>query len=254
MGRQPNAPKQTRNGTYQCWHPGVKKYVNLGTQDFDVAQAIQAGFYGRKSLQSHAAPTILPSVGDPTVPYPQSRDQGADVIDFDKPDASADPHSFFSRMSGKEPEPSAPMQAQTVFSGQTVFAPAPFQPIKPPVTGSKAKPGLTPEQSAKLASGLKKTVANLNVIIVGAGVQMFGRVPAPLDDEEVALLQMGWEMYIDELFAKSKIKPWHLLFAGNVMIATAMYVGGTPIPKKQLPPGDGTKAKSGTVTPIDGGK
>jgi hypothetical protein len=127
-----------------------------------------------------------------------------------------------------------------------------FNPVAPKPT--RQKPGLTPEQSAKIAAGLKKTVTNVNVIVVGAAVQMFGRVPAPLDDEEVALLQLGWEMYIDEMFSRAKIKPWHLLLAGNVMIAAAMYVGGTPV-KKLPPPGDPAKqAKSfqqpATITPI----
>jgi len=156
--------------------------------------------------------------------------------------------------------PSATPSSPSLWNPQPSASPPNLAPVsagtgKP---GRKAKPTLTPEQSAQLASGLKKIVANLNVIIIGAGVQMFGKVPAPLDDDEVKMLEMGWAMLIDELFLKTEVKPWHVLLAGNVMIAAAMYVGGVDIPKKQLPANDPTKAKSVSIVPatmpFDGGK
>lgn len=106
----------------------------------------------------------------------------------------------------------------------------PLPPARNPPSPKVAK-GLTPEETAKLAAGLKKIVTNINVVAVGASVQMFGRVPAPLDDEEIKLLQMGWEMYLDEIFAKKKIKPVHIVLAANIMIAFTMYVGGKPMEK-----------------------
>jgi len=173
----------------------------------------------------------------------------------DKPTDAASILTQWSKGTSNANEPIQPVQATPAPSPPLWPGPSNPAPMVPVSKGGrKPKPTLSPEQSAQLASGLKKIVANLNVIIVGAGVQMFGKVPAPLDDDEVKMLEMGWAMMIDELFLKSEVKPWHVLLAGNVMIAAAMYVGGTPVPKKQLPPGDPTKAKSGTITPIDGSK
>ncbi len=179
-------------------------------------------------------------------------------LDDDKPQDAADILNQWSKQ-GVETNPNAsnstvPQPMVTPASSQNAWGLTPNSPTLAAPKGRKAKATLTPEQSAQLASGLKKIVANLNVIIIGAGVQMFGKVPAPLDDDEVKMLEMGWAMMIDEMFLKSEVKPWHVLLAGNLMIGAAMYVGGTPIPKKALPPADPTKAKSGTLTSIDGSK
>ncbi len=259
MGRHPNVPQLTKNGTYRCWHPGLKKHIGLGTTDYNEACRIQASYYpGREAS---------PGVSGQNANRPLVVGNGVagghmGVMDFDKPEeGKPDASSLLNKWaSGGQPaatppttvtpEPQPEPSIFSSFSSAVAdIVPKPNVPAK----GGRPKQGLTPEQSAKLASGLKKIVTNLNVIAVGAGVQMFGKVPAPLDDEEIELLQMGWEMYIDDIFAKAKIKPWHVLLAGNVMIAASMYVGGTPI-KKGLPAGDASKAKSASVTPIDGGK
>lgn len=263
MGRQPNAPKLTAKGTYECWHPGVKRRINLGVSDYNEALRIQAGFYGssvQPSVPSLGATSVPAELGNP----PVSSDSPGNgppmsILDLDSPDKPLDASNLLS--SWASTKGGASSTSATVTPTASPATPAPVvslfapKPLTGGNTGPKPKPGLTPEQSAKLAAGLKKIVTNLNVILVGAGVEMFGRVPAPLDDEEVQLLQMGWEMFIDEMFVKAKVKPWHVLLAGNVMVGAAMYVGGTPKPKKPaLPPGDPTKAKSAMVTPIDGGK
>jgi len=256
MGRQPNVPQVSRDGTYTCWHPDIKKRVNLGTTDYATACSIQAGFYGRTSIQSMAAAPNPPPMGNPTYPYGRS-EQGTQMInlDDDKPQDASDILNSWAKASQPANESASTNPAVVTTPANVNTPPAIAWAPTPPVgKGRKAKQTLTPEQSAQLASGLKKIVANLNVIIIGAGVQMFGKVPAPLDDDEVKMLEMGWAMMIDEMFLKSEVKPWHVLLAGNLMIGAAMYVGGTPIPKKSLPPPDPTKAKSGSLTSIDGSK
>jgi hypothetical protein len=244
MGRQPNAPSQRRDGSYECWHPGIKRKVNLGQVDYQTALKLQQSFYPQRVSSPTTETVLVPKLEQAPPPSAESRSMSFDFDAEDKPLEAADLLSSWSKSREDKPaEPQTTVKAPeaptpSLASPSTWFAPS--SPAKP--VGKK--PGLSPEQSAKLASGLKKTVANLNIIIVGAAVDMFGRVPAPLDDDEIQLLQMGWEMYIDEMFAKAKIKPWHLLLAGNVMIAAAMYVGGTP-KVKQLPPKDpATVAKS----------
>jgi hypothetical protein len=144
-----------------------------------------------------------------------------------------------------------PVANQTVQTNTGVSA----HPLPPVGTRApKVQKGLTPEQSAKIASGLKKMVVNTNVVVVASAVQMFGRVPAPLDDDEIALLQMGWEMWLDELFLKAKLKPIHLVIVGNLMIAVSMWAAGKPKDKPN-PKTDATTAKAapghGSITPIN---
>ncbi len=258
MGRRPNEPQISRDGTFTSWHPGIKKRVNLGTTDFETARSIQAGFYGRTSVQSVATPPNPPQLGNPAYPYVGSGEGGTPQminLDDDKPADASDILSSWAKSSQPVNEATpAPSSSPSLPTAQPATTPVPWAPAPTVGKGRKAKQTLTPEQSAQLASGLKKIVANLNVIIIGAGVQMFGKVPAPLDDDEVKMLEMGWAMMIDEMFLKSEVKPWHVLLAGNLMIGAAMYVGGTPIPKKALPQADPTKAKSGTLTAIDGSK
>ncbi len=258
MGRRPNEPKQTRNGTYTCWNPSVKKYVNLGTTNRDEAIRRQQGFYSQPLR--HGAPTFVvdraSEMGEPNVASAIAGDEdiaspqrSTAMLDLDEP---LDSDTVLKSWAGvKTDAPSTNSTQAAPLTGQPkTYPPVPGLSPNPILSSkpiqSKIKPGLSPEQNAVLASGLKKTVANLNVVIVGAAVDMFGRVPCALDDEEVKMLELGWELYIDEMFAKAKMKPIHLIIMGNLMIAASMYAGGTPKPKKPATP---PKLESVPTTP-----
>ncbi len=105
-------------------------------------------------------------------------------------------------------------------------------PSLPPVTTISRKPkpvsGLSPEQAQKIGAGLKKIVTKVNIIAAGMCVDMFGRDPAPLEDDEIDLVVLGWEMMLEQYFTKSQPKPWMVLLAGNVMMVMAMYPRGEP--------------------------
>lgn len=128
----------------------------------------------------------------------------------------------------------------------------PYEPIKTEqpsstfvptvINGGKKQKGPTPEQLEKLSKGLYKIATKVNIVAAEACVKFLGKDPCPLDDDEVELLQMGWEMQLNEWFGKSKPEPWMVLLAGNAAILFAMYVRGDDLPKKDEVPSN--------VTPI----
>lgn len=101
------------------------------------------------------------------------------------------------------------------------------------INGGKKPKGPTPEQIEKLSKGLYKIATKVNIVAAEACVKFLGKDPCPLDDDEVELLQMGWEMQLNEWFGKSKPEPWMVLLAGNAAILFAMYVRGDDLPKKE---------------------
>jgi len=257
MGRPPSPPRLNKKGAYECWHPAIKKYVKLGTSDFAEASRIQQGFYGVVQASTPILPDIPSRDNIPDVDMGKPMIINLDEND-DKPKDAANLLAGWAKSSSPmaPPTPVASSPVGTVYqtpisAGHPQNGPG----IATMVTKSNKVPkGLTPEQSAKIANGLKKMVVNTNVVVIGAAVQMFGVVPAPLDREEIELLQLGWELWLDELFNKAKLKPVYLVVVGNIMIAISMYAAGERM-KKPDPKTDPSKAKSApgheaTVHPI----
>lgn len=129
---------------------------------------------------------------------------------------------------GKPPSPSVP----TVSGGSTSTA------IRTTTSASvppRRSGGLTPEQAEKIGRGLKKVMTKINVIGAEVLVRLVGRDPCEVDDDEVELVALGWELMCEQYFTKNKPQPWMVLAAGNVMLVLAMYMRGTPIVKKEDP-------------------
>lgn len=257
MGRRPNAPIQKADGYWYCRHPGLKRTVRLTATSFAEACAEQQSFYG-VDIQTAQMDEIVPSNPVPT----DGGNGGNSVIslDDDKPSSSTDKSaadmlaSWSSDKTSSNTPPPAPQP--TVINIDSPAAPKPaginVRDILP--NAGKAKPkGLSPEQAATIAGALKKMVVNTNIVVMAAAIDIMGYVPAKLDEDEIKLLQMGWEMWMDELLLKAKLKPVHLVIVGNLMIAVSMFAGAKKKEPKQLK-ADTTVAKSSipvaTVTPI----
>lgn len=216
-------------GAYRCYDPRVKKVVSLGTEDFAeatrLADELAQYKYGRKPLDAGggriepttAAPTSdLPGVGGRVDP---SELLGAWV---------ADGGTGVAGPTLTAPQDGTPAADSSPGVGEQRALSLPSAEPRP-----RKKGGLTPEQAAKIGTGMKKIACKLNVVAIGACVQMLGRDPYPVDDDELELLATGWEMWLEELFVKTQPKPWMLVAAGNLLIAFAMYVNGTEIAKPQ---------------------
>lgn len=110
-----------------------------------------------------------------------------------------------------------------IVPGQRAVLPTP-----PRKTGA-----LTPEQAQRLGRGMKSIVCKVNVIAAEGVVKFLGRDPFPLEDEDLQLLALGWELYLEQYFGTKSPPPWLLIVAGNVMVIFAMWMRGTPRPKPE---------------------
>lgn len=109
--------------------------------------------------------------------------------------------------------------------------------VRPTVKTAPPKKGqLTPEQAAKLGRAVNKVACKLNLALLSGAVKFAGRDPFELDDDDVELLALGWELFLDDFFVKNPPKPWMLILAGNVMCAAVMYLRGTPIERETPKP------------------
>jgi hypothetical protein len=136
-------------------------------------------------------------------------------------------------------EPTEPAEQLEAAESQDDSAPD-TEYIPPSSSGSgggcrRRQKGLTPEQVAKLAAGMKKAVVKVNIFAAELCVGFLGRDPCPLDDDEVELLSVGWEMMLEEWFGKNRPEPWMIIVAGNVAVLLAMYVRGTDKAEKPTP-------------------
>lgn len=250
MGRAYAEPKKHRNkfgaetGNYYAYHPRLKKQVSTGTPDYATAKQIQNGWIGNHSPYSRGVGTSggdgSGSVGEVTALYTEhvKTEPTEDVKPEDLIDRWADKvvvQDESSESTTPEPVRNDPRPNNSGIS----LLPTPFQKPSPK--------GITPEQAAKIAVGLKKIATNLNIIVDAYVVKSMGVSPAKIGDDEIELLQLGWEMVLDEYLTKNKPKPIHVLIAGNVMVLAAMYMHGESVKKPSPVPKPG---EANNVQPI----
>ncbi len=98
----------------------------------------------------------------------------------------------------------------------------------------KKKGGFTPEQAERLGSLANKIVTRLNIAGIAACVKYLGKDPIELDEDDIELLQTGWEMFLADYFVKQPPQPWMIILAGNLLLGFQMYTTGKDIPKPQI--------------------
>lgn len=237
-------------GNYRAYIPSYSAVLDLGTDNFAQAQAKV------ESLMKGGAPVQLPKANVPAAEKSTSTAtaERADVVGaFSTQPAvpTASPNgstldAIDTWMKGQsEPVQEELPLPKDVSGVADTWAPEPSIPVSPVlpgpaltvITGGKKQKGLTPEQLERLSKGLYKIATKVNIVAAEACVRLIGRDPCPLDDDEIELLQMGWEMQLTEWFGKNKPEPWMILLAGNAGILFAMYVRGEPL-KKTIKVGD----------------
>jgi hypothetical protein len=225
------------NGNYRVRVKGVG-IVDLGTDDLSLAEQ-KAKEPMTKSLQEKI-PESQPKLTPEKLNSPSS-----EVVDtWLKQPSNLD--TIEVSLTEKQLElPIEPVKNSTI--GDDVWHP-PEPVVLPKISptlsvisgGGKKQKGLTPEQLERLSKGLYKIATKVNVVAAEACVKFMGRDPCPLDDDEIELLQMGWEMYLEESFGKSKPEPWMILLAGNAAIIFSMYIRGQKLSKESMVPSVGS--------------
>lgn len=223
-------------GTYRAWIPGQGP-VDLGTADPDEAARLVEGIRnssgGADTTQVQSEPVEIPSTDSSTdrielvtneAPPQRSNPDVTEVLKKWARETAPDittPH---------EPSAKITMPADQV---RTFTEPkqttTPLRPIT--AIAPKKTRGLTPEQSQKISGALKKLVVKINVLGADTMVRLLGRDPCELDDDDLDLLTLGWEMQLEQWLDSAKLKPWQIVLAANILLCSAMYIGGEPIKK-----------------------
>lgn len=215
--------------TYVVYDPTVKKVVSLDTSNPNEADK-RAAVIRERVKRSGGTPTVsapkldyVPNVQETITPEIPS---GSSLVSIWANESN--------QTNGESNQVSQPgVDNQVKLFPETGTPNSNLVAIEKP----RKKGGLTPEQAAKLGTGMRKIVTKANVILAEFIVKFLGRDPMPLDDDELEMLATGWEMFLEEFFVKQPPKPWMMILAGNVMIIFAMYVRGTPRlknPKQQM--------------------
>lgn len=97
--------------------------------------------------------------------------------------------------------------------------------------GTPGADGLSSDEKMRLHGLLASVVGRLNVLGVGLGVRVFGRIPAEPEQADMELLNKAWALQLNEMFADKEIKPAILIAAASVGLGVGMYVNGEDKPK-----------------------
>jgi hypothetical protein len=237
--RAKNPETGAEHGSYKAWNPFTKKIETLGTEDYNEAlNKISSIVVRGDAAASEVATPVIGDIAPETVTLQSKPVTGvegieaglvekwietqpepvtAEPITVESPNAT----SASNGTNGTKTSPPSPPTAPSVVS----------IPIVTPKRTSPQK-GLSSEQAEKLGRGMRKMVTKLNLVGLETGVRWLGRDPFPIDDEELELLALGWELLLEDWFKNNKPEPWMLIVAGNALCAFTMWARGKPIPKK----------------------
>ena len=109
---------------------------------------------------------------------------------------------------------------------------APAQPAESLIPASLPMPTITADERVQFHGMLAGIVSRANVLVLGAGVKMFGRQPEEPSEKDTELLDKAWSMQLQIWFADTTVAPWVLICAASASLGIGMWAGGTPIPKK----------------------
>lgn len=112
--------------------------------------------------------------------------------------------------------------------------PPPATPALEPIIALENLPAptITSEERVQFHGMLAGIVSRANVLVLGAGVKMFGRQPEEPSEKDTELLDKAWSMQLQIWFADTTVAPWVLIAAASASLGLGMWAGGTPLPQK----------------------
>lgn len=240
MGRPSNGKPYLKNGTYHVRFKGDKgpdTATDLGTKSLSVAasrvkEVVRMRERNGQPSNPPAISTIQPVPGSDSGNKPVSTDSQGPLDDWYKGDSVFTP----TESRGFADLPTKP----TFEDASPVFGPALPTPSLPN-NGTLAKidweatpgvAGLSADEKLRLHGLLGSVVGRVNVLAIGMGVRIFGRIPAEPEEADLELLNKAWEMQLKEWLADTEIKPAVLIAAASIGLGVSMYANGEPKPPK----------------------
>ncbi len=241
MGRPSNGVPYLKGGVYHIRFQGDKGGgTSLNTTNARQAKQLGENLARKRgatmpSLVKGSDPAPRPPTAAPTVSA--SGVSGANALAGNADMLSGDALSGWlasdSEVQGSgAPDPSGKASASPS-SSQTALAP------------SSSGVSLTADERSRMHGLLSGIVGRANVLALGLGVRIFGRIPAEPEPADMELLNKAWQLQLDELLGDKEIKPYMLIIGASAGLGIGMYMGGEPIPPK--PSKGGAVA---TVTPL----
>ena len=208
-------------GAYKYMDEVSGKIVSTGTEDKDLALQ----FMSSKGLQSEV-----------------TRPSFADLASA----LTSPPNPPTPNPTPKQPIPGTPTPSPAI---PNYISPS-ESPTKPekPGPGTIRKNGLSelsPSKIAKLKESLAAIVASGNIDAIRLAFSFMGLETADLDPNGQALLGLGWEAQLEELFVNGLPPPWLILIIANITLTvklglSAKSKNATPVPQIRTANGNPT--------------
>lgn len=251
MGRPTNGIPYLKGGIYHIRFSGEKNAISLDTKSASIAQTrarsvIRArGEAPAKSTPREASPVDVrsdlgsgklaivggggPPAGAGTSDPLSDWQSGDSVFDVDGGGEGGATNSSGSG-EGKPMPTGDPVQ--------------PVQALKP--WEAEKRGGLSLEDKERVHGLLAGVVGRVNVLALGFGVRIFGRIPAEPEPADMELLNKAWSLQLNILLENKDLSPALLIAAASAGLGISMYVNGEDKPKKESAP-DGSVAHSSSL-------
>ena len=137
------------------------------------------------------------------------------------------------------PTPTIPLSPPPSINADTIIPPDSHEKSKKPAPGTIRKNGLSelsPSKIAKLKEALASIISSGNIDAIRLSFSLLGYETADLDPNGQALLGLGWEAQLEELFVNGLPPPWLILIIANITLTVKLGLSarakGTDVPVK----------------------
>ncbi len=224
-GRPRNGVPYLKGGVYHIRFQGDKGTgTSLNTTSEREARRLGEALARKRgaTMPSLVARSSPPS---PSAPVDAPASQGSDSVSGALPSPSGDALTGW-------------LSSESEFAGGSAFdpssaaAPAPEGGVTLSPSEHSAITGLTSAERSRMHGLLSGIVGRANVLALGLGVRIFGRIPAEPEPADMELLNKAWQLQLDELLGDKEIKPYVMILAASAGLGIGMYAGGEPLPPK----------------------
>jgi hypothetical protein len=214
--------------------PRGRRVVDLGTADRDAA-IVEAGKHGSSSVGVRAPETRAAVRGDtPARLVPPPAPIGA-------PPPPPPPRPGEETMRALFARDAAPAAATTA----SAVAPTPSVPPRDTVTELGAAAGTSADgrvtlddgEVAKMAEMTAVIGVQLNTLLIGWGIKVFGRRSPDEPDEALERMNLkGWTAALRKIVGNREASAFGVILVSSVGMGLQMYAGGEPLPDEEKRP------------------